>query len=761
MIRTAVFAGAMALAGEACAQGVAPAAVDEVVVTGTRAADRTALSSVAPVDVIPVARLEASGYPDLGRALNFLEPSVNFARAATTATAANTKPVTLRGLAPDQTLVLVNGKRRHANAILNVNNSIGRGSAAVDLDTIPEGAIDHIEVLRDGAAAQYGSDAIAGVINIILKSAAEGASVALQGGATEQGDGQNAMATVTQGLPLGEGGHLTLTALARHQEATNRALLDQRFGRVTYRIGDPEASVASLALDAAKPVGSWTAYGFGTVTTKRSNNAAGFRVPGFSPLYPNGFLPIIEPHILDVAAAAGVRGPIAGFEADLSETFGYDRANFQVRDTANPTLGLASPTRFDSGGVTYRQAVTDLTLSRPLERLLAGGNLALGAQYRHEGYRIRPGEPLAYAGAGADGFAGFNPATPTDVNRDAFAAFVDLEARPVRALLLTAAARYDHYDDFGGRATWRGAARWELRPGVALRASVGTGFRAPSLQQQYFSAVQGALSAGRLVTVATLPVSDPVAQALGARPLKPERSRNVSAGLVVGPFDGFSLTADYFHIAIDDRIALTEQLGGPAVTAILAAAGVANFQQVRFFTNAIDTTTNGYEIALRWQTRLAAGTDLSLRAGYGRFESHIDQLRPNPAIPTLPLLSLKSQLFVTDAQPKSKLTLQAMLSRGPLELGLNLTDFGHYNSAPLVAAQSFDGGTTVDLAATYRVNRSLRLTLGVQNLFDAMPDRINDQVTAIALTGGSFPTGEETPIGVNGRSYYLRVGAEF
>jgi len=759
MMRTAFLAGALlAAAGQAHAQDAAE--VDEVIVTGTRAADRTALSSAAPVSVVSAERLTASSYPDLGRALNFLEPSANFARAATTATAANTKPITLRGLSPDQTLVLVNGKRRHANAILNVNNSIGRGAAAVDLDTIPEGAIERIEILRDAAAAQYGSDAIAGVVNIILKSQASGTSGAVQAGTTEAGDGENVSVTATQGFALGEEGHFTLTGLYRMQQATNRALVDQRFNRVTYRIGDPKASVASLAFDAAAPVRGLEAYAFGTVTGKESNNAAGFRVPGFSPVYPNGFLPIIEPHILDVGLGAGVRGEFFGFKADLSETLGYNRANFHVFDTANPSLGLASPTRFDSGGVTYRQAVTDLTLSRPLQ-WLAGGNLAVGAQHRYEDYKIRSGEPLAYFGVGADGFAGFNPASPTDVDRSAYAAFLDLEIRPVDALLLAGAVRYDHYDGFGGETTWRGAARWEVRPGLALRGSVGTGFRAPSLQQQYFSAVQGALSAGALVTVGTLPVSDPVARALGATDLKPERSRNLSGGVVVGPFGGFSLTADYFDIRIEDRIALSEQLGGAAVGAILARAGISNFQQVRFFTNAVDTSTRGYEISARWRGRLGEGTELALWAGYGRFDTHITRLRANPVLPTLPLLSLKSQLFIADAQPRNKLTFQADLTHGPFDLQLNVVDFGHYNSAPLVAAQTFDGGTTVDLAAGYRLREGIRLTAGVQNLFDAMPDRILDQGTAIASTGGSFPTGEETPIGVNGRSYYLRLELSF
>jgi iron complex outermembrane recepter protein len=250
MFRTMLLAGVMlTMPTVASAEDEGSADGDPIIVTGTRSAGRAALASPVPIDVVNGQALEASGFTDLGRALNYMQPAVNFARAATTATAANTKPVTLRGLSPDQTLVLVNGKRRHANAVLNVNNSIGRGSAGVDLDTIPEAAIERIEILRDGAAAQYGSDAIAGVVNIILKSDASGGRAELLAGITEEGDGENGSIALNQGFRLGDAGHLTLTAAARHQEATNRALVDQRFGRVTYRIGDPEATVASLAAD--------------------------------------------------------------------------------------------------------------------------------------------------------------------------------------------------------------------------------------------------------------------------------------------------------------------------------------------------------------------------------------------------------------------------------------------------------------------------------------------------------------------------------
>lgn len=760
MHRILLLAGAALAAPAVYAQPAADEDGTNIIVTGTRTTGRAALQSSAPVDVISAEAISGTGYIDLNRALNFLQPSVNFARAATTASAANTRPITLRGLSPDQTLVLVNGKRRHANAVLNVNNSIGRGSAGVDLDTIPQNAIARIEVLRDGAAAQYGSDAIAGVVNIILKSNAEGGSAELLGGVTEEGDGLNGLGSASAGFRLGDGGHVTLSLLARAQEATNRALVDQRFDRVTYRIGDPESRLVSLALDAALPLGGAELYGFGTLTRKISNNGAGFRVPGYSPLYPDGFLPIIEPRIWDVGGTIGLRGELGGIRADLSQSYGNNKADFSVRDTANVSLGLASPTRFDSGGVTYRQYVTDLLLSRPLA-LLAGGNVALGGQYRHESYSIRNGEPAAYFGLGADGFAGFNPRNPTDASRNAYAGFIDVELRPVQPLLFGGAVRHDHYDDFGGKTTWRVTGRLEPVEGFAIRGTIGTGFKAPSLQQQYYSAVQGALSSGNLVSVATLPVSDPIARALGAGDLKPERSRNATVGIVVGPIEGFSFTADYFHIRIRDRIALSEQLGGAALGAILARAGVTGFSQVRFFTNAVDTTTQGLELTANWSGSLGSDTRLSINAGYAWFQNRLDTLRPNPALPALPLLSTRSILFLTQAQPANKFTLQSNLSHRRWEWQANVTAFGAYTAAPIAATQTFGGGESVDLSVGHELVDGVRLTAGVQNLFDARPDPVSDQGRFIGATGGSFPTGEETPLGLNGRSYYLRVSARF
>jgi len=733
----------------------------DIVVTGTRGRGRAPEAAAVPIDRVDAARIEQSGFTDIGRALNFLQPSVNFARAATTATAANTKSITLRGLSPDQTLILVNGKRRHANSVLNVNNSIGRGSAGVDLDLIPESAIARIEILRDGASAQYGSDAIAGVVNIILKSDARDVQGWLQGGTTEKGDGTNGVATATLGLPVGRSGHATLTGQYRREEASNRALVDQRFGRVTYRIGDPEAEIINGAFDIAVPLGGGDVYSFGTLGHKQSNNAAGFRVPGFSAAQPNGFLPIIKLSIDDYDATLGYRTHLgSGIDLDLSQGWGYNQARFGVSNTANVSLGATSPSSFDAGAVRYQQFVTDLTLSKPLT-LLSGGNIAIGGQFRHEAYKIISGEPNAYIGLGADGFSGFNPRNPTDAGRDAYAAFADLELRPVRPLLLTGAVRYDHYSDFGGRTTWRIGARYDLIQGFALRGNIGTGFKAPSLQQQFFSAVQGATSAGVLVTVGTLPVNDPAAIALGARPLKPEQSRTISAGAVATPLPGISLSGDYYRIEIKDRVALSEQLSGAAVVNVLRGAGITNFSQARFFTNAVDTTTEGFEVAAHGRIVLGSNARLNLSAGYGFFKTTLDVLRPNPVLPALPLLGTKSILLLTKGQPLEKATFQADFDIGRVGFTANVAAFGEYSGLPAINVQTFSAKTTADFGFRWRIAEALQLSAGIQNAFSAHCDGFADQALVIASTGGSFPTGEECPIGLNGRSYYARLGFRF
>ena len=742
----------------AAAHAQETAQLEEVVVVGSRAPARLATDSPAPVDVISAETLAAQGFDDINRALAFIAPSFNFPRGATGPSAANTRAASLRGLAPDQVLVLVNGKRWHASPVINFNNVFGRGSVPTDLGAIPMSAVARIEILRDGAAAQYGSDAIAGVINIVLRTDQEG-HAAIQAGRTEEGDGGTVTASLGYGFTLGERGRLNLSAEVRSRNSTNRAAIDARYGRLTTEQGDPDSLDIALAADGAYDLaGDITLYGNLIYDRRRSTSPAQYRAPTVAPgVYPQGFVPHIRLDLDDAGGAIGLRGAWRGWSWDLSDAPGYSHARFKVRDTTNTSLGTTSPTRFDGGGARYMQNVIDFTASRPLA-VGAGGNLALGLSHRWEGFKITAGEPGSYTGAGAQGFPGFNPPSPVDADRGAIAAFVDAELKPVDSLTLAAAARYERYGDFGDATSGKLSALWRPIPALAVRGTVSTGFRAPSLQQRFFSTVTSQSSGGVLVNIGTFAVDDPVSRALGASPLKPEKSRNLSAGLVLTPLAGLSFTADVFKIGIDDRIALSETLSGAAVTAVLKAAGVTNASQARFFTNVADTTTRGYELTANWRGRLGTEGRLDITAGYTQTDTDIDRLRGNPVLPTLPLLGVAAIDLIADALPRNKTTLTARGEWRAWSGGVNLARFGAFRAVQVASQQAFSPVTTVDLTLDYAISPRLKVGLSVLNVGDTYPDKIRDR----ALTqGGGIQYPEVGGIGTNGREYVLRLSSRF
>jgi len=731
--------------------------LEEVVIVGSRAAPRVITDSSAPVDVFSAQTLERQGYSDLSRSLQFLAPSVNFPRAATAPSAANTRPATLRGLGPDQVLVLINGKRRHASSVINFNQVVGKGTVPTDLNTIPMSAIGRVEILRDGAAAQYGSDAIAGVINIVLREDAQGGFASLQGGATSQGDGETVIASGLVGHALGEDGHLTISGEVRKRESVNRGGIDSRYGRVTSRQGDPDSFDVNLVANATMAVGSAELYGDILYAYRDSVSPAQFRAPNVSPtFYPNGFIPLIALDMLDLGATVGVRGEIGAWSWDLSDTVGYNRADFDVSETVNTSLGATSPTRFDAGGARYSQNLVNFSLSREFE-LMAGANLAFGAEHRSESYEIVAGATGSFSGAGAQGFPGFNPPRPVDERRNAVSAYVDGELSPTKWLRLGAAVRHENYDDFGQKTVGKLSAFVKPLDWLAFRATASTGFRAPALQQTFFSTVTSQSVGGVLVNVGTFAVDDPVSRALGAKPLKPETSESISAGLVLTP-GPFTLTADVYRIKIDDRIVLSESLQGPVVNAVLAAAGVTNASQVRYFTNAVDTTTTGIDLTAQWRGQLADIGRLEISAAYTAVDTDIDTMRQNTVVPSLPYLGLSSIDLLAKAQPRNKTSLSAQLDMGRLRLFGNVVRAGPYRSFTVVSEQTFGAKTTLDVTADFDINERLTLTAGVMNLTDVYPDKNAER----ALTqGGSLQYGEAGGIGIDGREYFLRLRATF
>lgn len=747
---------AAALATQAQAQVQPPEqdAVDDVLVVGSRVPGRLATETAAPVDVFSGESLAERGFTDLGKILGFLAPSFNYPRSQTAPSSSSTRGFSLRGLGPDQVLILINGHRRHASSVLNFNNGVGRGTVPVDINTIPVAAIARIEVLRDGAAAQYGSDAIAGVINIVLRSDAGGREVTATAGVTEDGDGQSEVLTGRIGLPLGDDGFLTLTGEARTREPTNSAEIDPRVGRISQRTGDPDATNLLFTANAEAGLAGARLYGFGTLAVRDSTSVPLFRLPSVAPaIYPQGFLPNINLDMLDLGGSIGVRGEVGGWRYDLSDTAGYNRGDFEVSNTANTSLGATSPTRFDSGGVTYGQNIVNLTVSRGFGAL-AGANLAAGLEYRTETFEIRSGEPLSFTGAGAQGFPGFNPPTPVDVDRNALSAFIDAEISPFEGLDIGVAGRTEDYSDFGRETTGKASVFWRVAPWLAGRATASTGFRAPSLQQQYFSTVTSQLSGGVLVNVGTFAVTDPVARALGASDLRPETSTHYSGGFVLTPRAGLTFSVDAFRIEIEDRIALSESLTGPAVIAILQRAGITNATQVRFFTNAIDTETEGFEATGNWRTRFGEDGRLNLTLGYAAFDTDPLNLRSNPVVPTLPLLAASSLNTLADAEPRNKLTVSAEVEIGPWSVTADAARFGKYKAGPLGPTQVFGSDTTFDLTLAYRLTESVRVQFGALNLTDTYPDRV------VGQTDGR-PYTEAGGIGVDGREYFLRLGASF
>ncbi|HYD44454.1 MAG TPA: TonB-dependent receptor, partial [Phenylobacterium sp.] len=592
-------ASALTLVATGAAAQDDEAAVEEVVVTGTRAEGRTRLDTLAPVDVINAQALSRQGTStELAQSLAALTPAVNFPRPAISDGSDHVRPATLRGLAPDQTLVLINGVRGHVGALVNVNGALGRGSTAFDLNTIPTVSISAVEVLRDGASAQYGADAIAGVINLRLREARSGGSLSANYGVydtevkTARGerdanDGVTYSLSGWQGLPLGDEGFLTVSAEYVKRNPTNRSdyadpVALPAYGRpiVLGRFGDPELESWTVYANAGVPLsGGWELYGVAGYQDRESVSAATARAYNNSgnvpAIYPGGFLPQIASDIVDYNLIGGLRGEAGGFELDFNISYGRNELEYVTQNSVNVTYGAASQTSFYAGDLAYDQFLVGVDAKKAIEVGMASPlNVAFGVEYRHEGFEVGAGEPASYSkgpfnGAPvAQGFPGFQPSNITDEGRHSWGAYIDVEGNLTEAFSVAAAARFEDYSDFGSTLTGKLSARYDFNESFALRGSASTGFKAPALQQQYFSytstnlvtTVVNGQPVSQLIEAGTFRVTDPVAIALGAKPLDAETSVNFSGGLVFRT-GGFELTADAYHINIDDRIVYSESLG--------------------------------------------------------------------------------------------------------------------------------------------------------------------------------------------------------
>lgn len=779
--------------------------LETVVAVGTRRPDRTATDAPVPVDVLTAADIQATGLTETAQIIQRLAPSVNFPRATVSDGTDHVRPATLRGLAPDQVLVLVNGKRRHNSALVNVNGSVGRGSTAVDLNAIPASSIERIEILRDGAAAQYGSDAIAGVVNIVLKSGGV-REIMASAGQTTEGDGRVLQLAGTYGRDIGERGYFTLSGELRDRGNTNRSLPDTRQqyfpgdprnnerAIVNHRQGDSDSRDAGVFLNAAFPLApSIEAYGFGGIS-RRDGEAAGFfrranDVRTIRALHPDGFLPLISTDIIDGSGVLGVRGQAAGFRYDLSGVHGRNSFAFDVLNSNNVSMGLQSPTDFYAGTLKFDQTTVNLDFSRALPLGLPEAvNVAFGVEYRRDGYGIEEGEEASYvnggvavldgplagqaAAVGAQVFPGFRPADAKEVSRNNTAAYVDVEITPVRGLLLNVAGRFEDYSDFGSTSDGKLAARLEAFPGLAVRGAVGTGFRAPSLGQSYFSSTATNFlvinGVNTPVDVRTFPATSPEAEVLGATPLKPEESVNYSLGVAWEPLRDLSLTVDGYRIDIDDRIVFSENFTGTGIRQLFIDQGFVGVNGGRFFTNAIDTRTTGVDIVVLYARTVGAGM---MRFTGGANFTETEVLTDSVITPTQ-LAGFGETLFgrvergrLERGQPRSSVNLALNYALDRLALNLNNRRFGEvtvFGTAVEGAAnntdQTFGARWITDVDLSYRMDNGITAAIGANNVFGVYPEQNFRSLTgADNSNAGIFPYNQVSPFGFNGAFYYLRL----
>ncbi|UYC13292.1 TonB-dependent receptor [Xanthomonas sp. CFBP 8445] len=782
---------ALASANSLAQSQQAPTTLDNIIVTGTRIADRTVAESQSPIDIIAPEALQATGASDLASALGKLLPSLNFPRPAINDGNDALRPATLRGLSPDAVLVLLDGKRYHTTSLVNYNPSVGRGSAPADLNSIPMSAIARIEVLRDGASAQYGSDAIAGVINIVLKHGAKAGSnsVTANGGIMDKGDGaQNGIdgsyGLAFGGAPDGEApGWVRVSWNYQNAMNTNRAENTDKAttlagaanpSGVPYeRYGDPAVKTYQGLVNFGYALTPHVdLYGYANFSRREVLSNGYYRAwdnsdRNVQAVYPNGYLPQIYNPSNDRAAVLGVKGSTDnGWTWDVSADYGKNDVTFDLRNTINTNLYWstgASPTRFNAGGFRNEQNALNADFSKSLDWGLAYPvNLAFGTEYRQDKYAVVAGSPTSiyfdpnainpetgapYPG-GSQVFPGLSPSVAGRFQRHSKAVYADLEADLSERLSGGVAARYEDYSDAGTTRSGKLSARYQLNDAFAVRGTLSNGFRAPSLAQQNYASVVTLPVDGVLSQIGTYRTSDPVAIALGAKPLSPEKSTNYSVGVVWQPGGGFNATLDLYQIRIWDQILYSDQIS--------LAEPIGQVSAAQFFVNGATTRTRGVDWVNNYLLDLdRAGTlNLSFSANYNKIEI-LEISDPN--------FGRASQGLLTDATPRTKYVLSGDWTLAGWTLHGDATRYG----AITRRGDEADGSQDQAFAARWLLNLStsyawhdLTFTVGADNVTNQYPTR-----TALNNIYDDRPNGLQysplSPFGFNGRYWYGRVSYRF
>ncbi|WP_223558466.1 TonB-dependent receptor plug domain-containing protein [Chryseobacterium lathyri] len=874
--------------------------VEEVVVLGSRAGARSKTDSPVPVDVFNIKESSVVlPQSSIGQILNAIAPSFTSTIQTNSDGTDHLDPAQLRGLGPDQVLVLVNGKRRHTSALVNVNGTPGRGTVGTDLNSIPSFALNRIEVLRDGASAQYGSDAIAGVINLELKKdiGKLTGQVSYGGNLTPTAndhtgnfDGQNIQVDLNYGNKIGnKGGFYNITWSSQfrnptfragtesgaiynaynaiekralndgvnlsslfsninnvpnpqqlinyiHQYAQGVSYFSPQFqnqiqtantigalqgllkGDVTdqelaYRgldrkdfnmqVGQSKLNNHQLFANIEVPINdNWKVYTFGGYSFRHGSSGGFYRRPNqsrtFTGLYSDGYLPQIGTDIQDLSLSAGIKGNLDGWNIDLSNTFGQNSFTYNISDTGNTSLRFASPNEFDAGGLRFSQNTINLDFSKKYD-VWNGINVAFGAEHRYENFKITQGDEASYTTYDAAGniwnntsprgtdffgntlpggsqvFSGFKPVNAVDKNRQAVAAYADVEFNFTNWLLVDAAARYENYSDFGSTFNYKLASRIRVAPNFNVRLAGSTGFRAPSIHQIYYNVTSTLFTNSQLLEVGTFSNDSDIAGLLEMPKLKQETSKSASVGFTYRiPSASLTFTADGYFTRINNRIILTDQfLRADVPAAAQAAFDAQGVNAAQFFTNAIDTETKGIDLVISHNVRFSGlKLDNSFAANISETRKvgdiHSSGLLQSPNLEKI-YFSEKSRVYLEEAVPRVKASLSHTLAWKKASVYLRNTYFGKVTGADIIDVngdgiigfnehQQIGHKIITDLSLAYQFTKNVGLTLGVNNLFDIYPDK---NLTASTNNDQFIYSRSTSQFGQNGRYVFTRLNFNF
>jgi iron complex outermembrane receptor protein len=812
--------------------------VNEVIVTGTRTVGVKAADSAAPIELVGSAALQRTGAPSLPDALLASVPSLNVDHNGGDA-AAVLSIAALRGVSPNDTLVLVDGKRRHTTADLYVDGgSAYSGAATVDLSFIPVGSIDHVEVLTDGAAAQYGSDAIAGVVNIILKTSAHSGVASLTGGQYYEGDGNTGSWYVNKGIPLTDKGFLNVTLEEQYHGFSVQGIGDRR---VQNSSGAPLASDSAFTTSGIEAAdnypsenrlngdpqynlynGFWNAgyeitpdvkfYAFGNYGQRESSHFENYRVPtkvsGVTSLgatvypLPDGFDPREKFDETDYSFTEGFKGKLYGWNWDVSNTYGRDNVQVSTINSANaqlfPVLQALSPTlitpqrNFYDGGYINSEMTYDLDIDRsfPMDWAASPLNVALGAEQRRDTYRIQNGEPSSYYGAGAQSFDGYLPQDAGAHNRTNYAFYGEFAIDPITHLHTDFAIRYENYSDFGDTLVGKVTGRYDFTSWIAVRGTASTGFRAPTLAEEFYSGTNVAPTSADV----QLPPNSAAATLAGFGPLKPEQSDNYSLGVVLHPIPRLQITADLYSILIKDRILVSgfifgEEAGYGATGVVsqgvlnaITARGVTldsglSYAGISIFSNVGNTRTDGLEATATYSSDFEEYGHVDWSLGFNYNKTDVTKLNPLPAAVTNTAFGLDASALsgLLTSEPREKAILGAYWTLGKWAVNLRETIYGE--SSVLTSFNGSGEGVNAyketipvtgitDLTIDYKITPTIKLTVGANNLFDQYPPKTpegsnNGTIEPVDGALVSHVPYNFSPFGINGGYYYGRVTVTF